>query len=417
MKASELMFYLGAGAYFTLMFLNSTMFVNILPISEHIVRNLIRFTCYGFIIAKIIMVEKYTIKRILLYAALSIPLLLCYKITGYIYQLDLFMLIAGARGINADRIIRLFFCLNLVLLAVTFIAVAGGLIENRTFIRAGSSGLRNSVGFIYPTDFGARIFYTLLAFCYLVGKRFRILMVALFGIISVALIVYCDARLDAGLIIIAGILFYMNARSKLFMRKWVETALTCCFPVLFLLSYFVTMAYPKGGIFKILDTLLSKRLMFGYYNVLYAGIHPFGVHLFQQGHGALNYSHLTGYNFVDCGFLQGLLEYGYILMFFVLVMFVLITKKAIVRGRREIAIVLFLIALSSCIDHHFLEFWYDPFPLLIFAIIPYAPEYAKKKAVEKAPHGIDGTSLDQEAEPVPKGLSHDHDVWGWQVSF
>lgn len=416
LTASELVFYLGTGAYFTLMFLATTMFADILPLSNHLLRNMFRFTCYGLIIVKMLMAEKYTVKRIILYVVLAIPMLLCYRITGYIYELDLFMFIVGARGIKADRIVRLYFYLSVILIAITFFSVAAGIIENRVFIRTGGTAVRNSVGFIYPTDFGARIFYTLLAFCYLVGKRFNLALAAIFLAISAALLIYCDARLDAVLIFIMGVLFLIYARTKLFTRKSIQIILQCSVPFFFFLSYFVTMSYKRGGIFLVLNELLSKRLMYGYYNVRYIGLNPFGHYIYQQGHGALVYSVQSGYNFVDCGYLQSLLEYGYILMFFVLVMFVLISRTAIIRGRYEIAIIVFMVGLTTCIDHHFLEFWYDPFPLLIFSYIPYASGYKKKekKAVKTEKDG--GREANLLVKPNPKGLTHSHDVWG-QLAF
>ncbi len=408
---SELLYYLGAGAYFTLMFLSTTMFADILPLSDHFLRNSIRFTCYGFILVKMILSETFTTKRIAVYAAIALPLLMCYRVTGYIYELDLFMLIAGARGFKAERIISLYFYLSLLLIAITLIALGAGIIENRIFTRTGSDVIRNAVGFIYPTDFGARLFYTSLAFCFIVGKRYNFIMLSVFAVISVLLIVFCDARLDAALIVITGLLSYINARTKLFTKKWIEKILIASVPFFFFLSYFVTMSYKKGPFFTYLDGLLSKRLMYGYYNVWYTGIHPFGRHIYQQGHGALNYSTWAGYNFVDCGYLQALLQYGYILMFFVLLMFVLITLTAVRRGQYIIAIIIFMIGLSSCVDHHFLEFWYDPFPLLIFSVIPYAQGYKKKsfKAIGSSAGRGNGDTQDS---LVPKGLSHSHDVWG-----
>ena len=408
---SEFMYYLGAGAYFTLMFLSTTMFADILPLSNHTLRNAIRFTCYGFILVKMMLAETFTLKRVAVYVVIALPILMCYHVTGYIYQLDMFMLIVGARGFRANRIVNLYFFMSMLLIAVTLIALAGGVIENRTFTRTDSDVIRNSVGFIYPTDFGARLFYTSLAFCALVGKRYNLAMLGIFCVISALLTVFCDARLDAALIVIVGILFYMNAKTRFFKRKWIERMLIVCVPFFFFLSYFVTMSYKKGPFFKYLDRILSKRLMYGYYNVWYTGIHPFGRHIYQQGHGALNYSSWAGYNFVDCGYLQALLEYGYVLMFFVLLMFVLISFTAIRRGQHHLAIIIFMIGLSSCVDHHFLEFWYDPFPLLIFSVIPYAPGYRKKSA-EKVEEPAAEAEQIQKDIPAPKGLSHSHDVWG-----
>ena len=411
---SELMYFVGAAAYFSVMFMSTTMFADILPLSNHTLRNTVRFTCYGFILVKMLLVEKFTLKRIIAYIVIALPMLMCYQITGYIYELDLFMLIVGARGIKADRVLRFYFIMCLILTSITFIALAAGIIENRTFIRSTGGKIRNSVGFIYPTDFGARIFYMLLAFCCLVGKKFNFIMMSVFFIISGLLVYYCDARLDAGLIIILGILIFVNTHTKFFTLKWVEKLLIAGVPLFFVLSYCVTMSYPTSPIFKAIDQVLSNRLMYGYYNVYYVGIHPFGRYIYQQGHGALNYSTWAGYNFVDCGFLQALLQYGYILMFFALVMFVLISLTAVKRGQHTIAIVVFMIGLSSCVDHHFLEFWYDPFPLLIFSVIPYARGYSTKKAEKKADFDAQ-EETEENTSPIPKGLSHSHDVWGQSV--
>jgi hypothetical protein len=68
--------------------------------------------------------EKFTIKRIAVYAAIALPILMCYRATGYLYELDMFMLIVGARGFKANRIVSLYFFMSLLLIAVTLIALA-----------------------------------------------------------------------------------------------------------------------------------------------------------------------------------------------------------------------------------------------------------------------------------------------------
>ena len=94
-------------------------------------------------------------------------------------------------------------------------------IPNLQFVQTRPVGVvvRNSFGFIYPTDFASHCFYLFTALSYLLRKKF-IFLRTLSGVALAAFIIYyCDARLNAGSILAAtGIFLYFYYRNK---TEWV----------------------------------------------------------------------------------------------------------------------------------------------------------------------------------------------------
>jgi hypothetical protein len=107
--------------------------------------------------------------------------------------------------------------------------------------------------------------------------------------------------------------------------------------------------------------------------------------------------------------MQSLIMYGPILTTIAVGTFAYIAMRAVKRRQPKIALIIAFIAATTCIDHHFLESWYDPFILFAFANLP--GTYA---AVEKrhAAGSGDEKLKTTVSKPIPQRLSHRTDVWG-----
>ena len=84
-----MIFFIGAGVYYISLFLTTTMFIELLPLGDGS-RMMARALLYSTVIVKIIMVEKFTLKRLILYGAMMLLLIVCYLSSGYTYSIDLF---------------------------------------------------------------------------------------------------------------------------------------------------------------------------------------------------------------------------------------------------------------------------------------------------------------------------------------
>lgn len=84
-----------------------------------------------------------------------------------------------------------------------------GIIPNLQFVQEHLSGtvVRNSFGFIYPTDFASRCFYLFLAISYLLKDKIIWIRSIIGLLLSYFVLKYCDARLNALSIFIATLIF------------------------------------------------------------------------------------------------------------------------------------------------------------------------------------------------------------------
>lgn len=404
--SAEILFFAGWLFYTIYLFLASTMFITIFPMDDS-VRNAFRLNMYAMVILKMFYCDRFSLKKTMVYGVILLVFLFSALISGYAYQFDYMFLALGAYGVKNERLLKLYVKFTISLTLIVIVSSFFGIIENRQFFRT-SGTVRNCFGFIYTTDFAAHIFYILLAVSCLKGKKFKFRDMGIYFLIAAAILFFCDARLDAGLIILMAIGFMLYAKTRLFNYQIFKNILLFATPVCCFFSIAVTALYRRSAFWKAFDSLTTGRLSLGWRNLKYYGIKPFGQYIFQQGHGVLDFNSLYGYNFVDCGFLQVALEYGSLVLILVVAAAVFTTYRFLKKGRTEVALAIFFVALTSCFDHHILEIGYNPFLMMVFASITPAVSgetYAlfRKKEEEKEEEIY--------VAPVPVGLTYMRDVW------
>ena len=129
------------------------------------------------------------------------------------------------------------------------------------------------------------------------------------------------------------------------------------FPLCALLIIFLTYLYSTGDDFILLiNFFLSGRLALGFDALMSKGIPLLGQKYIQYGAGSGIY-----YNFIDSSYLVLLIIYGIILFLLVMYVYVRICSHCISIRNRVLLYVLFMIAINSMIEQHFMEFAYNPF--------------------------------------------------------
>ena len=84
--------------------------------------------------------------------------------TGYYELLQPVLLIAGAKNVRFDNILKVYTAVVSVMLIVAAIASQTGVIEDLIGLSPrNAAAARHSYGIIYPTDFAAHVFYLILA--------------------------------------------------------------------------------------------------------------------------------------------------------------------------------------------------------------------------------------------------------------
>ena len=302
--------------------------------------------------------------------------------TGYYELLQPVLLIAGAKNVRFDNILKVYTAVVSVMLIVAAIASQTGVIADVIgYSPRNAAAARHSYGIIYPTDFAAHVFYLILAvsclgiwqrvwenekYRYPAGLRWLIVIVA-------GVFIYIKAGAFTGTVCLTGFLvltglIYLLERKNLARRVCeIFKYLPIVWAGLFLaLSYFYS---ASNAVMVKIDTVLSQRLMVSHKVWSEYSIKAFGQFIEEQGWGDP-----AKYFFIDDMYLRMLFEYGIIVFAVVLILLIVIGHRAIGAKQYVLFAAIVMIGVHSFMEHHLLEVAYDPFLLVLLAGIDTADE-------------------------------------------
>ena len=220
--------------------------------------------------------------------------------TGYYELLQPVLLIAGAKNVRFDNILKVYTAVVSVMLIVAAIASQTGVIADVIgYSPRNAAAARHSYGIIYPTDFAAHVFYLILAvsclgiwqrvwenekYRYPAGLRWLIVIVA-------GVFIYIKSRSLYGNSVPDRIpgsdsLIYLLERKNLARRVCeIFKYLPIVWAGLFLaLSYFYS---ASNAVMVKIDTVLSQRLMVSHKVWSEYSIKAFGQFIEEQAGEAL----------------------------------------------------------------------------------------------------------------------------------
>jgi len=293
---------------------------------------------------------KYLILSILLLLSGGLVYFQTNRLNFLVYSMLLVLLV----NVDMKVVLRNYVVVAGILVVGVFLLSLIGMIPNLQYNRAGV--IRNSFGFIYPTDFASHCFYLFLAISYLLKDKF-IWTRSLFGVLLSAFIIkYCDARLNALSILLATVIFiyfyYSNGKKiKIF-------ALLPYSAVVFasVVTYFSYKFSWSNPFLVSINKLITGRLALGR-----NAFDTFGVHLFGTrnvrfiGSGGKTES-VIGYNYVDSSYVQMLFTYGIVPVVLLLIIYVVASRKQYKDGQYLLVAILSLIAFNCMIE----AFWFVP---------------------------------------------------------
>lgn len=285
------------------------------------------------------------------------------------------LLVLGARNVPVEKILRLYLWITGAIVLVAIVASQLGIIENLVYTAEGETA-RNALGLVYPTDFMAHIFGLVTVWLYLHRERLHRIEVALLLTGTVVLFSLTYAKLDSScivlLILMTVIIQWTRSRNDLLVKKyrlrWEKCSSLVCmsvFPAFAVLSVCATLILGEKtiNVAPVLGTFFSR------FDLGRAGLEQMGVKLFGQSvtmvgaGGGTDYR--PDYNFIDCSYLNILIQFGPLFLFMVLAILTFVCKKYS-RDRYMMAI-LFCWGLNSVVAHHLVEITYNVFPLLLYA--------------------------------------------------
>ena len=147
------------------------------------------------------------------------------------------------------------------------------------------------------------------------------------------------------------------------------------------LSWMFTLLYNEQNEFmvKLDNSFLSTRLSLGKQVIDNYSTSVFGKYIYEKGFGGSTES-FDGYTFLDWSYISIGMKYG--IVFLILVLFVIIYLLRKFYYENELMlIVLLLLLIQSTMEHHLIQYWYNPFLVLIFAKIKFESYYTEKKDI------------------------------------
>lgn len=313
---------------------------------------------------------KYLILSILLLLSGVLVYFQTNRLNFLVYSMLLVLLV----NVDMKVVLRNYVVVAGILVVGVFLLSLVGMVPNLQYNRAGV--IRNSFGFIYPTDFASHCFYLFLAFSYLLKDKF-IWTRSLFGVLLSAFIIkYCDARLNALSILLATVIFiyfyYSNGKKLKIFALLPYSAVVFASTVTYL-SYKFSWSNP---FLVSINKLITGRLALGRNAFDTFGVHLFGTRNVQFiGSGGKTES-VIGYNYVDSSYVQMLFTYGIVPVVLLIIIYVVASRKQYKDGQYLLVSILSLIAFNCMIE----AFWFVPTYNIFMFLLFTTNTFSKKES-------------------------------------
>ena len=313
---------------------------------------------------------KYLILSILLLLSGVLVYFQTNRLNFLVYSMLLVLLV----NVDMKVVLRNYVVVAGILVVGVFLLSLVGMVPNLQYNRAGV--IRNSFGFIYPTDFASHCFYLFLAISYLLKDKF-IWTRSLFGVLLSAFIIkYCDARLNALSILLATVIFiyfyYSNGKKLKIFALLPYSAVVFASTVTYL-SYKFSWSNP---FLVSINKLITGRLALGRNAFDTFGVHLFGTRNVQFiGSGGKTES-VIGYNYVDSSYVQMLFTYGILPVVLLIIIYVVASRKQYKDGQYLLVAILSLIAFNCMIE----AFWFVPTYNIFMFLLFTTNTFSKKES-------------------------------------
>ena len=313
---------------------------------------------------------KYLILSILLLLSGVLVYFQTNRLNFLVYSMLLVLLV----NVDMKVVLRNYVVVAGILVVGVFLLSLVGMVPNLQYNRAGV--IRNSFGFIYPTDFASHCFYLFLAISYLLKDKL-IWTRSLFGVLLSAFIIkYCDARLNALSILLATVIFiyfYYSNGKKLKIFALLPYSAVVFASVVTYLSYKFSWSNP---FLVSINKLITGRLSLGRNAFDTFGVHLFGTRNVQFiGSGGKTES-VIGYNYVDSSYVQMLFTYGIVPVVLLIIIYVVASRKQYKDGQYLLVAILSLIAFNCMIE----AFWFVPTYNIFMFLLFTTNTFSKKES-------------------------------------
>ena len=318
---------------------------------------------------RFLFIKNFSISFIVSGILLIVTSLCVFLQTGATNFLLYSLLILLLYDVDVDVILKTYvFIAGSIVIGIFLLSIIG-LLPNLQFAQVRSSGLviRNSFGFIYPTDFASHCFYLFIAWGYLLREKYIWLRVAVGVALSAFIIKFCDARLNSMSILIAVIIFLVMyyTKEKKFKVYYILPYSAAIFSsLMFYLSSHFSFSSP---FFVKLNDFFSMRLFLSKNALDTYKLHLFGTNNVKFiGYGGTTESVLS-YNYVDSSYIQMLFYYGIVPVVLLVLVYVLSSRRFYKEGKMLFLSLLSLITINCMIEAFWIRPGYNIFMFTLFA--------------------------------------------------
>lgn len=355
-------------------FLLSTMFTIYWP--KYFYRTL---TVIGVVLVllHLMMAKDISKKEIAAMLVVTFVFMMSHYVSGYDFLVDLLILILGAYRVNFRNILKTYIAVWSVLLVVTIIGAMTGLAENLVFYQDYVEGVgfareRMALGICYPTDLAAYVAFLMLTYVYIREEDITYLETGIMFALTCATYYITDARTD---FIVMLMLIFLTLVTKIkytsiskFIKKTAIRKGILTLPIVLVASsWILTGIYDDDSeIWLKIDAVLSGRLAMGKVALQNYNITAFGQYVIEKGFGGST-DWPDNYFFIDCSYISMGIKFGIIFLILIFVIYTIILKRCLDTRKLFWCIVLVVVAIQSATEHHFIQYWYNPFLIIMFA--------------------------------------------------
>lgn len=347
-------------------FLLSTMFTIYWP--KYFYRTL---TVIGVVLVllHLMMAKDISKKEIAAMLVVTFVFMMSHYVSGYDFLVDLLILILGAYRVNFRNILKTYIAVWSVLLVVTIIGAMTGLAENLVYYQGeGGERVRMALGICYPTDLAAYVAFLMFAYVCVRDEYITYLEIGVMAALEGAVYYITDARTDFIVMLLLNVMtilykkFSGKVNSNNFNNKVIDKV-TILLP--FIISYLyikLTTLYvwDEGNIINKINDALSNRLELGKYAMDVNPITLFGRYIVETGLGGSE-EQPQNYFFIDSSYVSIMMKYGVAMLLCMCLLNSYFLKKQIEVQRKLWVIVMILLLIQSTLEHHYIQYWYNPF--------------------------------------------------------
>ena len=358
--------------YYVISFLRFTTFTPVISIN---LLSRLSYLAVLLLLVKIYVFDELKLKKLLVYSIIILLAFISWRHTQAVDILAYTLFVLGAKGVDFRVIINYFFKIGIIMLLLTIIYSQIGVIRDSVYIRDHFS--RHSLGINYPTDFAAHVCSLIFAYFYLYFKQVSWRSYLSIIVISIALYLLTQARLDVivSLLTIPVMVIAKRAYAGKALSRDIASFYWIAAPVLSYVTVISAIFYNSNNyIFQIANKLVSKRLEISHLAFNKYGISLFGKRVIEHGFGGnqgfkqfYRSGMEAGYFYIDSSFIRLAIIYGLIMMLFVIIVMTLIVMRSTGVHGYCLAGIMLLLTFNCIIEQHILDISYNPFLIALLA--------------------------------------------------